>query len=139
MTTDSHTHRVLIAGAGVAGPEALVALSALAPRRLDITMLAPDAEFQIQAVSVEQPFARPAAQRYSVPEICADHGVTYIAEGLASVDAEGRRATTTGGDELSYDSLLVAIGAGRQPILKGRAIVFRGAQDADAMHGLILD
>lgn len=137
--TEREPHRLIIAGAGVAGLEALAALAAVAPGRLDTTVLAPDAEFKIQASSVEEPFARPRASKYSVPAICADLGATHVTGVLARVDTDANRVTTTGGNEIDYDSLLVAVGAGRTPVLPAQAIVFRGEQDAEAMHGLIED
>jgi len=132
-------HRLIIAGAGVAGLEALAALSAVAPDRVDTTVLAPDAEFKIQATTVEEPFARPRASTYSVPQICADHGATHLRDGLAAVDTSQKRVTTASGSDLQYDSLLVAVGATREPVYGSQAIVFRGDQDAEAMHGLIQD
>ena len=139
MTSDPQKHRLIVAGAGVAGLEALAALGAVARGRFDTTVLAPNSEFKIQAASVEEPFARPHATTYSVPKICADHGATHFADGLARVNAEERRVTTVGGSELAYDSLLIAVGATREPVFRGQAIVFRGDQDAEAMHGLIQD
>jgi sulfide:quinone oxidoreductase len=139
MTSDSQKHRLLIAGAGVAGLEALAALRAVAPNRFDTTVVAPNSEFKLQAASVEEPFARPHASSYSVPAICADHGATHLADGLAAVNAQERRVSTVEGSELAYDSLLVAVGATREPVFAGQAIVFRGDQDAEAMQGLIQD
>ena len=46
MTSDSSTaHRVLIAGGGVAGLEALLALRHLAGDRVALTLLAPERQF----------------------------------------------------------------------------------------------
>jgi sulfide:quinone oxidoreductase len=132
-------HRLIIAGAGVAAMEALAALSAVAPGRLDITVVAPNSEFKIQAASVEEPFAQPRTATYSVPRICAEHGATHLCDGLARVDTERQVVTTVGGSELAYDSLLVAVGAGREPVYAGHATVFRGDQDAEAVHGLVED
>ena len=139
MTDNTPRHRLVIAGAGVAGFEALAALRAVAPGRFDTTVIAPNTEFKIQASSVEEPFARPRAETYSVPKVCADHGATHLEDGVARVDTAGRRVLTVGGSELVYDSLLVAVGARREPVFGDKAIVFRGDQDAEAMHGLIQD
>jgi sulfide:quinone oxidoreductase len=139
MSSERNPHRLIIAGGGVAGLEALAALSAAAPGKLDVTVLSPATEFKIQAASVEEPFARPRASTYSVPAICADFGATHVSAALERVDTAANRITTTAGSELSYDSLLVAVGARRQAVLPAQAIVFRGDQDAEAMHGLIED
>ena len=48
--------RVLIAGAGVAGLETLLALRALAGDRVEITLLAPELKFVNRSMAVDQPF-----------------------------------------------------------------------------------
>jgi sulfide:quinone oxidoreductase len=137
--TDSRSHRLVIAGAGVAGIEALLAVHALAGDRVETTVVSPDPDFVFQAHSVGEPFARPAARRWSVADMCAAHGATYVAAAVTEVDADAGRLTTDDGGELAFDSLLVAIGADRQRVLEGHAIVFAGDRDAEAMHGLIQD
>jgi len=72
-------HRVLIAGGGVAGLEALMALHSLAGDHVEVTLVAPDDTFTVRALSVQNPFARPASGRYSLSRICADHGATFSA------------------------------------------------------------
>jgi len=139
MTEDTRKHRLVVAGAGVAGLEALAAVRAVAADLIDVTVVAPNSEFKIQAASVEEPFARPRASTYSVPQVCADLGATHVADGVARVDTAARRVTTAAGTELEYDSLLVAVGATRELVFEHHAIVFRGDQDAEAMHGLIQD
>jgi sulfide:quinone oxidoreductase len=137
--TESRTHRLVIAGAGVAGIEALIAVHALAGDRVQTTVVAPDPHFSIQAQSVEEPFARAAARRWSVAEICAEHGAAYVAASVTDVAADAGRLTTDDGRELAFDSLLVAVGARRERVLEGHAVVFAGDRDAEAMHGLIED
>ena len=140
--TETHppaaAHRVVIAGGGVAGLEALIALRQLAGDRVATTLLAPSDEFTIRALSVQDPFARPASGTYDLATICADHGAAFRHDALRSVQREGRTVTTVGGGDLQYDSLLVAIGARPSPAFHD-AITFRGLQDAEAIHGLLQD
>ena len=131
-------HRVVIAGGGVAGLEALIALRQLAGERVAMTLVAPTDEFTIRALSVQDPFARPSSGSYALQSICADHDATFVLDALQSVQREGRRITTVGGQELEYDSLVVAIGARPSPAFHD-AITFRGLQDAESMHGLLQD
>jgi len=62
MTAEDHRgdraerKRVLIAGGGVAGLETLLALRALAPDRVQITILAPELKFINRSMSAAQPF-----------------------------------------------------------------------------------
>jgi len=134
----SAPHRVVIAGGGVAGLEALIALHRLAGDRVSTTLLAPTPEYLVRALSVQDPFARPTPRRYPLERICADHDAEFVQDGLAAVDPERNRLTTAQGTEMGFDSLLVAIGARAQEAFPG-ARTFRGLQDAEAMHGLLQD
>ena len=131
-------HRVVIAGGGVAGLEALIALRELAGDAVSITLLSPSREFTIRALSVQEPFAKPSARVYDVGAICADHGAELRHDALEAVHRETRTITTMSGEELVYDSLLVAIGARPSPAFP-HVTTFRGVQDAEAMHGLLQD
>lgn len=131
-------HRVLIAGGGVAGLEALIALRQLAGDRVTTTLIAPTDEFCIRALSVQDPFARPSPRRYGLQTICSDHGARFERDALHAVHPGPGSITTGSGGELPYDSLLVAIGSRPSPAFAD-ALTFRGLQDAEAMHGLIQD
>jgi sulfide:quinone oxidoreductase len=134
----SSPHRVVIAGGGVAGLEALIGLHRLAGDRVSTTLLAPTSEYLVRALSVQDPFARPTPRRYALQRICADHDAEFVQDGLATVDPERNRLTTAQGTEMGFDSLLVAIGARAEEAYPG-AGTFRGLQDAEAMHGLLQD
>jgi sulfide:quinone oxidoreductase len=134
----SGAHRVLIAGGGVAGLEALIALHRLAGDRVETTLLAPTPEYLVRALSVQNPFARPAPRRYPLKRIAADHGARFVEDGLAAVEPAANTAKTASGGALPFDSLLVAIGARPHRVYE-RVTTFRGLQDAEALHGLIQD
>ena len=131
-------HRVVIAGGGVAGLEATIALRELAGDAVTVTLLAPTREFTIRALSIEQPFAKPAPRVYDLASMCADHDAELLHDALERVDPAARTVVTAGGETLGYDSLLVALGARPAPAFPHVA-TFRGLQDAEAMHGLIQD
>jgi len=48
--------RIVIAGGGIAGLEAALALHHLAPDLGDVTVIAPDPEFTFKPMVVEEPF-----------------------------------------------------------------------------------
>ena len=131
-------HRVVIAGGGVAGLEALIALRSLAGDRVEVTLLAPHDEFIVRALSVEDPFAHPAPQRYPIGSICSDHGARFARDPVSVVHRETSSITTQSGEELTYDSLLIAVGAHPVPAFP-HTTTFRGMQDSEAMHGVIQD
>jgi sulfide:quinone oxidoreductase len=131
-------HRVVIAGGGVAGLEAMIALRQLAGDRVAVTLLAPTDEFHVRALSVGEPFARPAPRAYDLAAICSHFATEFRHDALHAVRREYRSLTAASGAEISYDSLLVAVGAQPSPVFPG-VMTFRGMQDAEAMHGLLQD
>jgi sulfide:quinone oxidoreductase len=140
MTTQDSTSklRVLIAGGGVAALEALLALRALAPEQTEITMLAPNSEFVYRPMTVREPFAYPQANRYAIAPIAAEAGAELIAGELARVDPEKRIAHTSDDTEISYDVLVLALGA-RARARYAHAITIDDRKLDETMHGLIQD
>lgn len=130
--------RVAVAGGGVAALEAVLALRELAGDRVAMTMLAPDEHFVYQPLSVNEPFALGAAKRYPLARVAQDVGLDWRRAGLAAVDTDARALTTTDGDQVPYDALLVAVGAGREPAYE-HALTFRGQEDTESAHGLVQD
>jgi sulfide:quinone oxidoreductase len=102
---------VLIAGGGVAGLEGALALRDLAGERVQIEMLAPEADFVYRPMIVREPFAYGRAQRYPLDRVAADIGVELHRQSFAWVDPAARIAHTNDGVEIPYDALLLALGA----------------------------
>lgn len=129
-------HRVVIAGAGVAGLEALATLRAHTDARLAITVLDPRADFTFDAWSVVDPFAQRGSRRYPLAAICADHDAALVQDTLAEVRWDSVIARS--GAEIPFDSLIVALGVRREPVYPG-ALTFRDLRDAERLHGVIQD
>jgi sulfide:quinone oxidoreductase len=129
-------HRVIVAGGGVAGLEAILALHAQAGDRVDITLLEPSIELVDRPMLVARPFAAGHADRTPIARILGPTGATHRRESLQSVDADAQTVRTDSGDELPYDSLIVALGA--RPMPDDRASTFSPA-DPDAISGLLRD
>ena len=68
----SDRFRVVVAGGGVAGLEALLALRDLAGERVELTLLSPEAEFVYRPMAVAEPFGRGLADRHSLADIASD-------------------------------------------------------------------
>jgi sulfide:quinone oxidoreductase len=133
-------HRVVIAGAGVAGLEALVALHGLAGDRVDVTLVSPDTRFSLRADAVGAAFGGPTPAHHDVATIADDHGAHHLRDALHVVHREYRTALTQSGRELQYDSLLVAVGAHAHPHSALRdAFTFRGMDDVPAVTDLLGD
>ena len=122
------TPHVLIAGGGVAGLETLLALRALTRERVGITLLAPELSFVNESVCVQQPFGPRRVRGIRLAEIARDFGARWQRGCLARVDHRRQRVITTSGDRLDYDSLVLAVGAGRVADYSD-ALVYRDGRD----------
>ena len=103
--------RVLIAGGGVAGLETLLALRALAPDRVDITLLAPELKFVNRSMAVDQPFKVQRVRGLRLESTTAELGAHWHRGALDRVEPLQHRVVTKDGDELPYDRLVLALGA----------------------------
>jgi sulfide:quinone oxidoreductase len=121
--------RVLIAGGGVGALEAALCVQEVAADRVEVTLLAPAREFVYRALAVAEPFGLGAALRCELAAIARDRGFALVPDTLAAVELDARTAVTGSGDELSYDHLVLALGAWPQPAVPG-ALTFRGPEDA---------
>jgi sulfide:quinone oxidoreductase len=140
MTTQDPTSklRVAIAGGGVAALETLLALRALAPELLEITMIAPNPEFVYRPMTVREPFSYPEASRYPLAPIAADEGARLVAEELAWIDPQKRIAYTASDAQVEYDALVLALGARARPRYE-HAITIDDRKLDETMHGLVQD
>ena len=130
-------YRVLIAGGGVAALEAMVALRTLAEERVEIELLAPDRDFFYRPLAVAEPFGTGETLRFDLAALAAGCGAQHRFGSLVAVSAPDHRATVGYGGSVSYDALVLALGA-RQRIGLPGALTYRGSQDTPAF-GRILD
>ncbi len=103
--------RVLIAGGGVAGLETLLALRAIAADLLDITILAPELKFVNVSMFAEPPSERQRADDLSLQDTAAELGAHWHRGAVERVEPERHIVVTADGDELTYDRLVLALGA----------------------------
>ena len=129
---------MLIAGGGVAGLEICLALRDLAGDRVRCSLLTPEDEFVYRPMAVGEPFARGRAQHHRLDAIAGQLGVELIQGALASVDDAARLAITEAGEQLSYDALVVAIGARTEPAYE-RVMTWTPERDAEVFGGLLRD
>ena len=111
--------RVVVAGGGIAGLEALLALRELAGDRVALTLVEPRTELVLHALEPAEPFGAGHAGRLSIDEVAALAGADVVRSALATVDPLGRSVRTADGDRLDYDALVVAVGA--RPVVAVRA------------------
>jgi sulfide:quinone oxidoreductase len=130
--------RIVIAGGGIAGLEALAALRRHLGAEPTIELLEANAELVERPMSVAAPFGPVTPRRFDLARIVADHGATLRPDRLASVDPPARELRTVRGEILGYDALLVAVGARADVAVPG-ALTFTGPRDVDALRKLLDD
>lgn len=106
---------VLIAGGGIAGLEALLALRSLAGERVAITLLAREPEFLYRPMIVEEPFSLAPAERRDLGLLAREFGAEFIRGALREVDVERHVACLADGREIAYDVAAVCVGAPTRP------------------------
>jgi sulfide:quinone oxidoreductase len=126
-TIQGHNH-VLIAGGGVAGLEAMLALAALAPDLVEVRLISSGPEFVYRPLLVAEPFGVAQALRLDLRRAAEDAGASYASGTLASVDPAGRTVETASGETYGYDLLLVATGANPIEAIPG-ALTFGGNEE----------
>jgi sulfide:quinone oxidoreductase len=117
--------RVLIAGAGVAGLETLLALRALAGDRVEVTIVAPELKFRNPSMSVNRPFKPKRARGIRLERLFAEFDARWVRANLDRIEHDHHRAITSDGGRLSYDRLVVALGAHPEQWLS-RSLTDRG-------------
>jgi sulfide:quinone oxidoreductase len=129
---------VVIAGGGVAGLETALALRALANDRVNIKLIASEPEFLYRPMAVLEPFAAGHAQSYPLADMAAEIGAELVEDRFAWVDRSARTAHTEGRASLTYDALVLALGA-RARARYEHSITVSAAQLEETMNGLIQD
>jgi sulfide:quinone oxidoreductase len=130
------TFKVVIAGGGAAGVEALLWLHAELGLDADLELIAPAEDYVHRALAVLEPFGRGEVRTVPLEKIAADCHARHRRDSLAGVDPERRVARTAAGEEVAYDALLIALGAAAVEALPG-ALTYRGAPDTDAIRDLL--
>src|SRR4051794_22710349 len=102
--------RVVIVGAGVAGLETLLGLRALAGRRLDITVVAPELKFLNESMSVEKPFKPQRGRGVSLQRMLAEFDARWVRADIDRIEGAQRVAVTTDGERLPYEMVVLALG-----------------------------
>jgi sulfide:quinone oxidoreductase len=127
---------VLVAGAGFAGLEVMLALRELAEERVAVEVLAPGPDFVYRPLAVAEPFGLGEVHRISLEVLAERADASYRRGSLAAVDVHARRAETSDGASLSYDTLVVASGAQAEEAIPG-ALTFQGPEDVSRFGELV--
>jgi sulfide:quinone oxidoreductase len=104
-------HRVVIAGGGIAGLEALLALTDLAGEWVQTTVVAPTDEFVYKPLAVEEPFAPGTVERRDLAPIVEGEGARFLRQRVTAVRPDRHLCELADGSTLEYDAVVVCVGA----------------------------
>ena len=130
--------RVLIAGGGVAGLEALMALRGLAGDFATLTLIAPDDEFVYSPLTVEPPFSVGRTRTVGLSRAARVAGAGFVAARAEEVDTDARIVGLSSGERIEYDALVLAVGAEAIPGLD-HVMTWDDRSHADTVGGLLRD
>ena len=132
------TMKIVIAGAGVAGLEALLALHELAGDRVSLTLIAPDPDFSYRPMAVGQPFALGGPHRVPLSTFAEATGAELVHAAVVGVDDAAGEVRLDDGDTRSFDALLVAPGGRAVSGVEGATTWWPGG-DPEIYGGLLRD
>jgi sulfide:quinone oxidoreductase len=124
----SERPQVLIAGGGIAGLEALLALHDLAGERVAISLIAPEPDFSYKPLSVEEPFSAQPPEHRALAPVAEELGARFVQRGIARVMPDEHLVELDDGSRVSYDAAVIAVGA-RPRAAFARALTFRTPED----------
>lgn len=102
---------VVIAGGGLAALETAAALRALAGARVDLTIVAPDPAFTCRALEPLAAFTDTDPPRFPLPAIARQLDAPLVCDRIGWVDRPHRTVHTRGGAILTFDALVLGLGA----------------------------
>ena len=129
---------IVIAGGGVAGLEALLALRAMARNHVRLTLIAPDPDFSYRPLAVAEPFGLGHAHRVPLERFAADADAELVIDAVVGVDDEAREVHLRDGGSRPFEALIVAPGGRAVAGVKGATTWWPGG-DAEPYSGLLRD
>jgi sulfide:quinone oxidoreductase len=127
---------VLIAGGGVAGVEAALALRALGDGLFDVEIVAPEHHFFYRPLAVAVPFDVGRVYRWELSDLARAAGAHFTPGALDALDTEAHVAYLGNGRRVEYDVAILTCGARSEPAIPG-AFTFRGPADTESFRSLI--
>jgi sulfide:quinone oxidoreductase len=130
--------RVVVAGGGVAGIEALLGLATIGERRLRLALVTPDAHFTLGAHAIGEPFGRGPAPSVPLADIAREQHARYVRDRVRAVRPGERTVLLESGAEEPYDALVLAVGA-QASDAHPAVLTFHGPESVPAMQEIIGD
>jgi len=122
----------------VAALEAILALHTLAEDRVTLELVAPEPDFTYRPLAVAEPFRVAEVRRFPLAMFTEAVGAELRQGTITAVDPARHVVECDSGEEISYDVLLLALGARPRPAV-AHALTFRGPEDDAAFSDLLED
>jgi sulfide:quinone oxidoreductase len=130
--------RILIAGGGVAGLEAGLALRALGGDGVALVLVSPGCESSVRTPGLDEPRAERRMPSLPLAEILYGLDITQVRGIVSGVKPDARRVRLLTGEALDYDGLLLAIGGVAFPAF-AHGVTFDRPADPAAFEELLKD
>jgi sulfide:quinone oxidoreductase len=127
---------VVIVGGGVAGLEALLALSDMAGDRASLTLVSAEPDFLYKPLLVEEPFNVGPAERHELAPLAEEKGARFVLGAVAAVRPEEQVIELEDRSSIDYDYLLVCAGGRFKPALQ-HAVTFPSGGEAFRVDELL--
>ena len=122
MSPDATKAEVVVLGGGIAGVEAVLALSDLAEDQTSVTLVSADRDLLLKPLAVEEPFSGDPPEQHDLDALMSDLGGRFIQAKATAVRPEDH-VVQLDQEELRYDALLVALGARMSAPLEGARVL----------------
>lgn len=129
---------IVIAGGGVAGLEALLALRAMAGDRVRLTLISPDTDFTYRPLAVAEPFGLGHAHRVPLARFAEDADAELVRDAVVGVDDGAGEVRLRDRGSRPYDALLAALGGRPVVGVEGASTWWPGG-DSETYGGLLRD
>ena len=129
---------VTVLGGGFGAAELLLALRSFAEERVELELITDDPALPLRIASTGAAFETRPVPVYDLKQLAGDVGATLRHDRAEAVAAGARRVRLASGAIVSYDALVVAVGA-RATVGVPGASMFRDQRDAGTVHRLVAD
>lgn len=112
MSDSAEMKRVVVVGSSFAGMTAALELRKRLDKQHEVVVLDPRADFTFIPSLIWLPFGLREPKDISFPfaPMYEKKGIRFINEAAVDIDLDGRKLTTSSGEELAYERLLLATG-----------------------------